>query len=101
MTLEIRQQRAGAAVVALHGSFDVNEAARLHQALLELSSSSSVTLDFRDVRLFHDSAIAVLARDLSLEAGPHVSLLGLSEHHYRLLHYIGRRPNEHDPQRPQ
>ncbi len=73
-------------VLVLHGSFDEKEADRLHDALLEIDPDRPVTIDFHDVRLFHDTAVARLPREL---AGRHATLLGLSEHHYRLLRYVG------------
>ena len=71
-------------VVEVRGSFDPAEADRLHRLLLELEPRGPVTLDFRAVRLFHDSAVARLARELG-DANRPVAVLGLTEHHHRLL----------------
>ncbi len=79
---------ANGTVVELHGAFDPEEADRLHALLLELEPEKPVTLDFRAVRLFHDLAVARLAREIG-DARRHVAILGLSEHHHRLLRYIG------------
>ncbi len=83
-----RHDGANGTVVELTGAFDPAEADRLHALLLELEPAMPVTLDFREVRLFHDLAVARLARELDGEHR-HVALLGLSEHHHRLLRYIG------------
>lgn len=78
---------ASGTVVELQGAFDPDEADRLHALLLELEPDRPVTLDFRAVRLFHDLAVARLARELG-DGQRRVAMLGLSEHHHRLLRYI-------------
>ncbi len=75
-------------VLELHGSFGPAEADRLRDMIRRLEPQKSVTIDFREVRLCHDTAVARLARDL-VESHRQVSMLGLSEHHRRLLRYIG------------
>ncbi len=88
MSLEARAQRSGT-VVVVHGTFDASDARRLHDVLAELAPSSRVRVDFHEVRLFDDSAVARLSRDLTGPYGANVELVGLSEHHHRLLRYMG------------
>jgi anti-anti-sigma regulatory factor len=89
MSIDRRQQR-GETVLQLHGSFDAQDARELHEVLQAVDRDAHVTVDFREVRLFHDYAVAMLARDVS--RAPNVALLGLSEHHHRLLRYLGIDP---------
>jgi anti-anti-sigma regulatory factor len=79
----------GETVVVLHGSFDAAEGRRLHDVLTELAPSVHVRVDFHEVRLFDDGAVARLSRELSSSYGSNVELVGLSEHHHRLLRYMG------------
>jgi hypothetical protein len=75
-------------VLELNGSFGPAEEERLQTLLRSLDPKKPVTIDFREVRLFHDLAVARLARDIG-DLERRVSLIGLSEHHHRLLRYIG------------
>ncbi len=77
-------------MLALNGSFGPAEEERLQAMLRTFDPERPITIDFREVRLFHDLAVARLARDIG-ELNRHVSLVGLSEHHHRLLRYIGLR----------
>ncbi len=86
MTMDARQQR-NRVVVTLHDCFDASDLRKLHEVLSEAPTGCPITLDFREVRLFHDAAVAQLARELS--SAPEVSVVGLSEHHHRLLRYLG------------
>ena len=85
MSLEARHVADGT-VVEVHGAFDTAEAERLRAVLREIACERPVTLDFHAVRRFDDAAVARLAGEV---AERHVALLGLSEHHYRLLRYMG------------
>jgi hypothetical protein len=76
-------------VLVPHGSFDAAEAHRLHELLSDLAPRGPVHVDFHEVRLFDDYAVALLSRDLTTSYAPNVSLGGLSEHHHRLLRYMG------------
>ena len=77
-------------VLELSGSFNTDEADRVREMIRSMEPHRPVTIDFREVRLCHDSAVARLAREI-IESDRRVSLLGLSEHHRRLLRYIGVR----------
>ena len=78
-------------MVAVEGSFDTADADQLRSIVSVLEAGGLVTLDFHEVRSASDTALARLARGL-LEAPGHVSMVGLSEHHHRLLSYIGLEP---------
>jgi hypothetical protein len=77
---------AGAKVIRMDGVFDVPAAQRL---ALELASSGDreIRIDLTHVREFHDFGVALLARELAQRERTHVS--GLSQHHVRLLRYLG------------
>jgi anti-anti-sigma regulatory factor len=87
MAIQARDVGASGTVVELRGAFDSAEADRLHALLEEIEPRRPVTIDFRAVRLFHDFAVARLARDLG-DGNRRVAVLGLSEHHHRLLRYM-------------
>ncbi len=72
----------------LHGSFDQAEASLLHAILARVAPLGPVRVDFHDVRTLHDVALSLLARDLAAPYGRNVELVGLSQHHHRLLRYI-------------
>ncbi len=86
-------EEARGTVLELSGSFSTDEAERVREMIRALEPHRPVTIDFREVRLCHDTAVARLARDL-VESERRVSLLGLSEHHHRLLRYIGVRTTQ-------
>ena len=88
MSIEARPQRSGRTDIVLHGSFGAAEARRLHELLSDLAPAAQVRVDFHGVRLFDDYAVALLARDLATEYASNISLVGLSEHHHRLLRYM-------------
>ena len=75
-------------VLILDGTFDAAEAWRVHDALDQLPSDARVSLDFREVRAFHDTAVELLARDLLAQNG-RVEANGLCQHQRRLLKYFG------------
>ena len=75
-------------VVSIEGAaFDTEAAEQLHGVLAELDPERPLTIDLRAVRIVHDTAVARLARDLR-PAFHRVSLLGLTEHHRRLMRYF-------------
>lgn len=75
-------------VLSLAGTFDATEAWRVHDALDHLPPGTRVSLDFREVRAFHDFAIALLARDILARRG-RVEANGLCQHQRRILKYFG------------
>jgi hypothetical protein len=91
MLTSITRPPSGGAVVAVEGSFDSADVDCLRSIVSALETGGLVTLDFHEVRSASDTALARLARGL-LEVPGHVSMVGLSEHHHRLLTYIGLEP---------
>jgi hypothetical protein len=84
------QAGTGGMVVSINGAaFDFAAVEHLHNLLLELDPAQPLTIDFRSVRIIHDTAVARLAHDL-LPAFTRVLLLGLGEHHRRLMRYFAR-----------
>lgn len=82
----VRHWDPHATVITVDGSFDADAARSLQHFVNDVAEGSPLTLDFREVRLFHDSAIASLAEALSNH--PAARLVGLSQHQYRLLQYV-------------
>ena len=82
-------------MLVVHGSFDRQDTRDLEAAVAVLGPGARVTIDLRDVRSCDDAAVAQLARDLSGGEAASVELLGLSEHHRRLLQYLGIRAALH------
>lgn len=81
-------EEARGTVLELNESFGPVEEERLNTVLRDLDPERPITIDFREVRNFQDLAVARLARDIQ-QQHRQVSLVGLSEHHRRLLRYIG------------
>ena len=86
----VRTDQGGGDLVALGlmGTFDAAEAWRLHEMLAQLSPGTRVSLDFREVRAFHDFAIALLAQDILALRG-RIQANGLCQHQRRILKYFG------------
>ena len=89
MRTYVRWEADGGAVVGVAGKFDTPDVEQL-SAVTErcLDSRGEVTLDFHGAEVLSDCAIARLATELKRAHG-RVSLTGLSEHHHRLLQYMG------------
>ncbi len=87
MTIDTHTGASGTVVAITGAAFDPAMAAHLHDVLVELDPERPLTIDLRSVRLVHDTAVARLARDLQ-PAFHRVSLLGLTEHHRRLMQYF-------------
>lgn len=94
MTIE-RHAAAAGTIITIDGAFDSAAGSYLEHLVSGVGASAPLTLDFREVRLFHDSAIAALAAALS--SRPDARLVGLSEHHYRLLAYVADAGVMHPP----
>jgi hypothetical protein len=69
------------------GIFDVPAAQALARELDDLRLSQ-VRIDLTHVREFHDFGVALLAQAIAGRRAP-TAVLGLHEHHLRLLHYLG------------
>jgi hypothetical protein len=84
MTVEAERGRT---VIRLEGVFDVSAARRLAAALMD-AGYADVRIDMTRVREFHDFGVALLAKTISTRRAP-TAVLGLHEHHLRLLRYLG------------
>lgn len=81
----VRHEAPTEIVIEIDGAFDMDTASCLFE-LVEGLDRMPLTLDFREVRLFHDSAISSLAEALSRH--PEARVVGLSQHQFRLLRYL-------------
>jgi hypothetical protein len=77
-----------ATILVANRALKVADADALHDALHAITREKPVAIDFHLVRLFDDFAVARLAPEIADRPG-HVTLIGLSEHHHRLLRYVG------------
>ncbi len=84
MTVSEQRQRT---VIQLDGVFDV-PAARQLAAELDEARYGEVRIDLTRVREFHDFGVALLAQTIAGRRAP-TAVLGLHEHHLRLLKYLG------------
>ncbi|OFX25459.1 MAG: hypothetical protein A2V77_15395 [Anaeromyxobacter sp. RBG_16_69_14] len=87
MTVQVRNE-SRETVLVLEGTFGAADADSLHGALHDVARERPVAIDFHQVRLFDDFAVARLVTEIADRPG-HVTLIGLSEHHHRLLRYVG------------
>jgi len=92
--------QSGGAVVRLEGLLDVGEADQLAELIVGLRDDGPVAVDLHEARAVNDHALVRLARALAAAAG-RCRIVGISEHHSRLLRYVGlegvhsaRRPPE-------
>jgi hypothetical protein len=84
MTVTDERERT---VIRLEGVFDV-PAARQLAARLDDVVFGEVRIDLTRVREFHDFGVALLAQSIAGRQAP-TAVLGLHEHHLRLLRYLG------------
>lgn len=75
-----------AVTIRIDGVFDVPAAQRLAGVLAEVAGRG-VHVDLEQVREFHDLAVVHLARLLA--GREQITVSGLSQHHLRLLRYLG------------
>ncbi len=78
----------GRMVIRMDGVFDVPAAQQLARDLAEMEEYEEVRIDLTRVREFHDFGVALLAQTLAGRRAP-TAVLGLHEHHLRLLRYLG------------
>jgi anti-anti-sigma regulatory factor len=88
MRTHVRRSEGGA-VIGVTGTFDTTDVGELRTLARSLCSTLTVVIDFHEVGLLDDCAIAKLALELHCEPRGTVVLVGLSEHHHRLLQYVG------------
>lgn len=84
MTVSEERERT---VIRLEGVFDVPAARRL-TAELDRAAFDDVRIDLTRVREFHDFGVALLGQTIAGRRAP-TAVLGLQEHHLRLLRYLG------------
>jgi hypothetical protein len=85
----LRETKAeGSVTVEVGPSFAPEDAARIHDLIEHSAPGTPVEIDFRQVRECHDSALALLARDLVVGRA-RVAVRGMSQHQQRLLGYLG------------
>ena len=84
MTIDVLRERTE---IRLEGVFDVPAAKRL-AATLDDAGYAEVRIDMTRVREFHDFGVALLAQTIAGRQAP-TAVLGLQEHHLRLLRYLG------------
>jgi hypothetical protein len=78
---------AGKTVIRIDGVFDVPAARRLAEVLVD-AGYAEVRIDLTRVREFHDFGVALLAQSIASRTAP-TAVLGLQEHHLRLLRHLG------------
>lgn len=78
-------------IVHLAERFTPLEARVLHDVASRSAPGSTMDLDFRDVRVCHDVALLLLARDIRAGLAQY-TLRGLSSHHLRMLGYLDAPP---------
>jgi hypothetical protein len=78
---------AARTVIQMDGVFDVPAARQLARDLDEMAFAE-VRIDLTRVREFHDFGVALLAHSIAGRRAP-TAVLGLHEHHLRLLRYLG------------
>jgi hypothetical protein len=84
MTVEEERERT---IIRMDGVFDVPAARQVAEKLDE-AGYAEVRIDLTRVREFHDFGVALLAQAISTRRAP-TAVLGLHEHHLRLLRYLG------------
>jgi STAS domain len=79
----------GDEVFSIAGIFNAITAVRWGTQLAELPPEASVVLDFSHAREVSDLALGVLATTVAASPHPRIVLRGLTQHHERMLHYLG------------
>ncbi len=77
-----------AVVIRVEGMFDPMAASALRARLAHARPQLPIVLDFAHAREVSDLGLAVLAHGL-VSDGARVRLRGLSQHHERMLRYLG------------
>jgi anti-anti-sigma regulatory factor len=74
-------------ILRVDGVFDVGAARSLAAALTDVAAAD-VQIDLTHVREFHDFGVALLAQAVGDRHHAATVVLGLQEHHLRLLRYL-------------
>ncbi len=83
------QASAGALRVRFGSRFGASEVEKLREAIKSFAPVSDLVVDFGDVRVFEDVAIAPLTRLLRGLGRARVRLRGMTLHQSRMLRYFG------------
>ncbi len=70
-------------------TFAARDAERMVEILEPLAPFSELVVDFTNVHSVHDAAFPSLFHVMQHFAGARVAFRGLTEHHLRLLRYLG------------
>ncbi len=73
-------------VIRIQGVLDLPAAQRLLEVLAD-AGDAEVRVDLTQVREFHDFGVVLLAK--ALDGRDNTSVVGLRQHHVRLLRYLG------------
>jgi hypothetical protein len=78
----------GSLNVEVGSAFVMEDAQQLGAVIADAGPGTHVDIDFRQVRECHGTALARLAEAMR-SARAHVALRGMSDHHLKLLGYLG------------
>jgi hypothetical protein len=84
MSVEAERERME---IQIEGVFDVAAAQRL-AAVLDDAPHADMRINMTRVRVFHDAGVALLGQAIARRSAP-TAVMGLHEHHLRLLRYLG------------
>jgi len=88
MAVQAAVVSGGDIVLRMAGEFRVADAWEVHESM-RLAERGRVVLDFSQVRVFDDFAIALLAPNLVEPGRRGIRIRGLSGHQCRILEYFG------------
>ena len=93
MTVQSEKVAEDRVVLRFEDTFDPSQVWRLSEIMSKVAPGTHITLDFSQVREFHDVAFARLAQEIirATEVSSHVdlSVRGLRQHQLRILKYLG------------
>ncbi|HEY7725278.1 MAG TPA: hypothetical protein VH880_08085 [Anaeromyxobacteraceae bacterium] len=90
MAVETVGLPGGEVLLRFEGTFEAQDAWRVREALR--GGGARVVLDFGQVRIFQDFAIALIAPDIAAAGDTPVRVRGLGLHQRRILEYFGVTP---------
>jgi len=85
-TVQVARDVHGGATVHVEGTFDQSDAEKLVRARVELHADGPVTVDFHDATVEYEALVRLAT---GFTGAPGLLLIGLCEHHHRLLRYFG------------
>jgi hypothetical protein len=88
MCVSIAAANKKALSVQISSAFLLEDALKIDDALAVMEPGADVDIDFHHARECHGAALARLAE--AMRSGrTHVAVRGMSDHHWRLLGYLG------------